>query len=415
MDHYTLQLTLQNRKPLNQRVIQIKDHLTFDNLAQIICDLYGFTGEHLREYKNEEGLIINHPLYSMPPDHDVMVADFEDPEFDDLQGIGTQVSSSTYKLSDYFTNNTHIVFIYDFGENWRFDIQCTRSDMSDLSISPTTTPITSPPTPLLSAHSPSAQSLGEGGSRIGNEKSVWQYFWTPHNIVHLAKELRKWQTKAEEYFWEIVRDRGLFGIKFRRQHPFGRYIADFFSNEIGLVIELDWPVHHKTKEYDQERDQTIKSYNIKILRFANDDVFNDIEWVLQKIYDHIQRTHPQLLSSPNNISPLLAKPKAERVGEGLGVRYWGVGGETQAETKNKTPIETSIQLKDWNEQDLKIISGTGSYLLEDSGWPTWLKEYLNQYAKQQWDWDWRESREDFAERIQPATRQFNPKKHPKIL
>lgn len=46
-----------------------------------------------------------------------------DPEFDDLQGVATQVSANSYYLSDYFTNNTKIEFIYDFGENWKFDIE----------------------------------------------------------------------------------------------------------------------------------------------------------------------------------------------------------------------------------------------------------------------------------------------------
>ena len=123
---YTLQITLQNRKPLNQRTIQISDTKTFSELSDIICNLYGFSGEHLWEYQNEEGtLIINHPEYEVMP---IDLSGFPEEDFGDLQEIAQNVSSKNYNLSDYFTNNTKIKYMYDFGENWRFEIVFTRAD-----------------------------------------------------------------------------------------------------------------------------------------------------------------------------------------------------------------------------------------------------------------------------------------------
>ena len=123
---YTLQITLQNRNPLNQRTIQISDHKTFAELSQIICDLFGFSGEHLWEFSNEDSsLIINHPEYAI---ESVDLQEFAEEDFGDLQEVSENVSSKNYKLSDYFINNTKIKYMYDFGENWRFEIVFTRAD-----------------------------------------------------------------------------------------------------------------------------------------------------------------------------------------------------------------------------------------------------------------------------------------------
>ena len=125
---YALSVTLQNRKPLNQRVFQISDNLTFMQLAQTICNLYGLSGDHLREFRKEDLLVINHPDFSIP---EVSTQDFSDPEFDDLQGTAQNLSSRSYKLSDYFSHDTNIEFIYDFGETWKFDIKLSKADQDD--------------------------------------------------------------------------------------------------------------------------------------------------------------------------------------------------------------------------------------------------------------------------------------------
>lgn len=190
---YTLSITLQNRKPLNQRVIRIKDNQTFEDLSNIICELYGFTGEHLREFRDDDALFINHPDFNTEEQVDL---DFSDPEFLDLQWIPQNVSSRKFTLAEFFHIQNNLIYVYDFGENWRFEIK------------------------------------------------------------------------------KISQDEGM---------------------EIGAPIQ--------------------------------------------------------------------------------------------------------------------VISGTGSYLMDDCGGTEGLKEYLDQYAHQQWDGDWRETRLDFAEWIQPATRQFDIKKH----
>lgn len=202
---YTLTIILHDRKPLNQRIIQISDQCSFEQLANIIIDIYWFHGEHLWEFRDEDKLTINHPEYSIPEDE---ILSFTDPEFDDLQWVALQKSAANYKLSDYFIDHTLIEFIYDFGANRKFDILFTRVD----------------------------------------EEDIYNVWWT-------------------------------------------------------MIVD-----NKKTGNYC-------------------------------------------------------------------------------------------------------IVSGTGCYLIDDSGGTTELKEFIDQYIKQKRDADWRETREDFAERIQPAMRSFNPQNH----
>lgn len=106
-------------------------------------------------------------------------------------------------------------------------------------------------------------------------------------IVELARKFRKNLTEAEENLWEILRWKKINWIKFRRQHPFWRYIADFYSDEAKLVVELDWKIHEKTKEYDELRDEIISKYWVKILRIKNEEIEQNLEEVLLKILEFL--------------------------------------------------------------------------------------------------------------------------------
>ena len=113
-------------------------------------------------------------------------------------------------------------------------------------------------------------------------------------ITKLAKELRKSQTPAEKLLWHHLRNRRLCGVKFYRQHPliyeidrekYHFFIADFYSIEIRLVIELDGKIHDYQKEYDRERDIVIRKMNLRVIRFKNDETRN-MEKLKLKIKTH---------------------------------------------------------------------------------------------------------------------------------
>jgi len=112
------------------------------------------------------------------------------------------------------------------------------------------------------------------------------------SIIDFCRELRRKQTPAEELLWQHLRNRNLIGKKFLRQHPicvnsiFGRsvyYIPDFYCHEAKLVIEADGPVHLFKKEYDKNRDEVLTGLGLVILRFTNDEIFNDLGRVLNVI------------------------------------------------------------------------------------------------------------------------------------
>jgi very-short-patch-repair endonuclease len=111
------------------------------------------------------------------------------------------------------------------------------------------------------------------------------YFNAHPETVKKAKELRKNMTKAEKVFWDRVRNRKFCGLKFRRQHPVEYYIADFYCPEKKLVIEIDGKIHDQIeiKERDKNRDAEIKKYDLKILRFKNEEILNNPSGVLNTI------------------------------------------------------------------------------------------------------------------------------------
>jgi very-short-patch-repair endonuclease len=104
-------------------------------------------------------------------------------------------------------------------------------------------------------------------------------------LYEFSRELRQVETEAERTLWELLRNKKLNGLKFRRQHPLSSYIADFYCHEKKLVIELDGAIHD-TKEnmdYDKTRTQQLNEEGIIVVRFRNEEVMTDIEAVIKKI------------------------------------------------------------------------------------------------------------------------------------
>lgn len=112
-----------------------------------------------------------------------------------------------------------------------------------------------------------------------------------HSVFENAKALRKRSTPAEKLFWRFVRNRKMFDLKFRRQHPLKYFVADFYCHEILLVIELDGSIHNlpEIKKSDAEREKIITELGITVLRFSNDDVFYQPEKIEQAIKNHLDK------------------------------------------------------------------------------------------------------------------------------
>src|SRR2546423_10555122 len=102
-------------------------------------------------------------------------------------------------------------------------------------------------------------------------------------ILQLSRQNRRALTPAERRLWEELRDCRLNGFKFRRQHPIGRFIGDFYCDQFKLIVEIDGPSHLNQAEYDAERTQMLQQAGVTVLRFENEDVHQNLVSVLTKI------------------------------------------------------------------------------------------------------------------------------------
>jgi len=110
--------------------------------------------------------------------------------------------------------------------------------------------------------------------------------------VHIARALRRNLTDAERWLWNQLRDRKLAGCKFRRQHPIGPFIGDFVCIEKKLVIEVDGGQHAEDACSDEKRANYLKEEGYQILRFWNNQVFDDGESVLEEIVCRLMEKSP---------------------------------------------------------------------------------------------------------------------------
>lgn len=107
-----------------------------------------------------------------------------------------------------------------------------------------------------------------------------------------ARILRNNMTDAERFLWQQLRRKQVNGYKFRRQIPLGKFIVDFVCLEAKLVIELDGGQHAEQGVYDALRDTWSKEQGFRVLRFWNDEVFQNTDGVLEVIVAGLEGTSP---------------------------------------------------------------------------------------------------------------------------
>jgi len=105
-------------------------------------------------------------------------------------------------------------------------------------------------------------------------------------FIKLSRNLRKSQTPWEKKIWARLKNRNLFGIKFKRQVVLGSYIYDFASFEKKLIIELDGSGHQDEAiiERDTEKTNYAVREGYEVLRFWNNEIADNLEGVLEKIF-----------------------------------------------------------------------------------------------------------------------------------
>ncbi len=111
------------------------------------------------------------------------------------------------------------------------------------------------------------------------------YFGAKPSLFKLAKELRKDETEAEKKLWAKLNKNQILGLQFRRQHPINIFIADFYCPKIKLVIEVDGCIHDifEYEEHDIGRSEMLNDFGITVIRFTNEQIFNDLAGTVKQI------------------------------------------------------------------------------------------------------------------------------------
>jgi very-short-patch-repair endonuclease len=126
---------------------------------------------------------------------------------------------------------------------------------------------------------PQGEGLGEG---LGEDKETA----IRPELIKLARKLRRNHTDAEKLLWQALRNRQIANTKFRRQHPLGDFILDFYCHEQKLAIELDGGQHfdEKQRQADLARTEALERLGIRVLRFDNWQMLQETSAVLEEIF-----------------------------------------------------------------------------------------------------------------------------------
>ena len=115
------------------------------------------------------------------------------------------------------------------------------------------------------------------------------FYGAESKIFELAKENRNNLTESKQKLWSVLRN-NLLGVRFRSQHPIGKFIEDFYCHKYKLIIERDGEYHKREeqKELDQNRTDKLNNYGLKVIRFTNKEVESNMKEVISAIKKEIR-------------------------------------------------------------------------------------------------------------------------------
>ena len=107
------------------------------------------------------------------------------------------------------------------------------------------------------------------------------------NAISCARQLRRDMTWPEKLFWSRVKAQQFMNLKFRKQHPVGPFVVDFYCASVSLIVEIDGD-SHKDMDADGTRQRYLEELGIKIVRYTNDEVLMELEWVMEDLARRLQ-------------------------------------------------------------------------------------------------------------------------------
>ena len=165
-----------------------------------------------------------------------------------------------------------------------------------------------------------SSAAADGGSKNAGESPECE-IKSPHIIrsawpdkVAFAREQRAQPTRAERLLWEALSG-GALGVRFRRQHPIGDFVLDFYCREARLAVEIDGPTHDRSQRYDDWRDATLWRLGIRTVRIPADAVEASPDDVVAALRACIATCARRLVR--NQLPPFSPSPERSE-GEGAG-------------------------------------------------------------------------------------------------
>lgn len=127
-----------------------------------------------------------------------------------------------------------------------------------------------------------------------------------------ARQLRKNMTDAERWLWGVLRCEQLHGFKFRRQAAIGDFVVDFVCFARKLIVELDGGQHaeEEAKIYDANRTAWLNSQGFRVVRFWNQDEFENLDGITDVIWKSLEETNQPLAPPPPRPSPPRGRSKS---------------------------------------------------------------------------------------------------------
>ncbi len=110
-----------------------------------------------------------------------------------------------------------------------------------------------------------------------------------NELKERARYLRKNSTLAEIILWKKLNKKQILGFDFDRQIPIDNFIVDFLCKELMLAIEVDGSSHDDKEEYDGFREEKLNKSGVFILRFTNDEVCDNLDFVVEKIISTVKQ------------------------------------------------------------------------------------------------------------------------------
>jgi very-short-patch-repair endonuclease len=112
------------------------------------------------------------------------------------------------------------------------------------------------------------------------------------HMIARGRQLRQEMTFPERLLWSRLRDCRLAGLRFRRQHSVGPYVADYYCPSTKVVIELDGRSHDGQRDKDRQRQDYLERQGLRVIRFGNDSVLKNLNGVLEAIADACKSAQP---------------------------------------------------------------------------------------------------------------------------